>query len=177
MLFKETQLTGAYIIELEPTIDERGCFARTFCREEFSSHGLNPRVAQCDISYNRKKGTLRGLHYQIAPFSEAKLVSCIAGSIYDVIVDLRADSPSYCEWFAVQLSAHHPRSMLYIPEKFAHGFQTLEDETEVFYQMSQFYHPQSARGLRWDDPAFRIIWPEDQRIISKRDRSFPDFVR
>jgi dTDP-4-dehydrorhamnose 3,5-epimerase len=177
MLFKETKLRGAYIIELEPIADERGSFARTFCRAEFSRHGLNPHVAQCGISYNRGKGTLRGLHYQIAPFGEAKLVTCVAGSIYDVIVDLRPDSPSYCEWLAVQLSARHPRSMLYIPENFAHGFQTLEDETEVSYQMSQIYQPESARGVRWNDPAFRIAWPEDQRIISVKDRSFADFVR
>jgi dTDP-4-dehydrorhamnose 3,5-epimerase len=176
MLFKETKLRGAYLIELEPAADERGDFARTYCSEEFERHGLNPRVVQCNVSYNRSKGTLRGLHYQVAPFSEAKLVTCIAGSIYDVIVDLQPDSPTYSEWFAVELNARHPRSMLYIPENFAHGFQTLEDDTEVFYQMSESYHPDSARGLRWNDPAFNIHWPLDQRIISERDRSFPDFV-
>jgi dTDP-4-dehydrorhamnose 3,5-epimerase len=177
MFFKETKLKGAYIIELEPAADERGYFARTYCSEEFERHGLNPRVAQCNVSYNQRKGTLRGLHYQIVPFSEAKLVTCIAGSIYDVIVDVRPDSPTYCGWFAVKLSARHPRSMLYIPENFAHGFQTLEDDTEVFYQMSESYHPDSARGLRWNDPTFNIHWPQDRHIISAKDRSFPDFVR
>src|SRR5215510_510530 len=164
MLFKKTKLKGAYIIELEPAADERGYFARTYCREEFEKHGLNPCAAQCNVSYNGREGTLRGLHYQIAPFSEAKLVTCIVGSIYDVIVDLRPDSPTYCEWFAVELSARHPRSMLYIPENFAHGFQTLEDDTEVFYQMSESYHPDSVRGLRWNHPAFKIHWPQDRHI-------------
>jgi dTDP-4-dehydrorhamnose 3,5-epimerase len=177
MIFTETKLLGAYLIELESQNDERGFFARAFCRDEFEQHGLNPSVAQCNVSYNRRKGTLRGLHYQVAPFSEARLVTCITGSIYDVIVDLRPDSPHYCGWFAVKLSGRRPRSMLYVPEGFAHGFQTLEDETEVFYQMSQFYSADSAKGLRWNDPAFSIIWPEDHRIISERDRSFPDFVR
>ena len=177
MLFTETKLKGAYLIEVEPIEDERGYFARTYCREEFERHGLNPSVAQCNVSYNRRKGTLRGLHYQVAPFSEAKLVTCIAGSIYDVIVDLRPDSPHYCEWLAVKLSSRIPRSMLYIPENFAHGFQTLEDDTEVFYQMSQFYHQESGKGLRWNDSAFNIVWPDDHRIIGERDRSFPDFVR
>jgi dTDP-4-dehydrorhamnose 3,5-epimerase len=177
MIFTETKLPGAYLIELEPQNDERGFFARAFCREEFEKHGLNPGVAQCNVSYNRRKGTLRGLHYQIAPFSEAKLVTCIAGSIYDVIVDLRPDSPHYCDWLAVKLSGRGSRAMLYIPENFAHGFQTLEDDTEVFYQMSQFYNPDAANGCRWNDPAFNITWPEDHRIITERDRSFADFVR
>ncbi len=177
MQFKPTKLKGAYIIELEPRVDERGFFARTFCQEEFSRQGLNPRVAQCSVSYNRRKGTLRGLHYQMAPFSETKLVTCLTGSIYDVIVDLRPDSPTYCEWLGIELSARHPRSVLYIPENFAHGFQTLENHTEVFYQMSELYHPESARGLRWNDPAFHIDWPKDERIVTDRDRNFPNFVR
>ena len=177
MIFTETKLHGAFILELEKLEDERGFFARTFCQEEFKRHGLNPQIAQCNVSYNRRKGTLRGLHYQIVPFTEAKLLTCIAGSIYDVIVDLRPDSPTYREWFAVELTARHPRSMVYIPENFAHGFQTLEDDTEVFYQMSESYHPDSARGLRWNDPAFNIHWPQDQHVISEKDRSFPDFVR
>jgi dTDP-4-dehydrorhamnose 3,5-epimerase len=176
VIFTNTNLAGAYIIEPEPAIDERGYFARTYCSQEFERHGLNLRVAQCDISYNRKKGTLRGLHYQVAPLSEAKLVTCIAGSIYDVIVDLRPESPDYCQWFAVRLSARQPRSMLYIPENFAHGFQTLEDDTEIFYHMSQPYHPAAAKGVRWNDPALCIVWPEDHRIISERDKSFPDYV-
>ena len=177
MIFTETRLRGAVLIQLEPNVDERGFFARTYCEEEFANHGLNPRFVQCNLSYNKKKGTLRGLHYQAVPFSEAKLVMCLTGSIYDVIVDLRPDSATYCEWLAVELNAGCPRSMLYIPENFAHGFQTLEDHTEVFYHMSQFYHPESTRGLRWNDPAFNIYWPEDQRILAAKDEHFLDFRR
>jgi dTDP-4-dehydrorhamnose 3,5-epimerase len=176
VIFKETRLKGVYIIEVERLQDERGFFVRTFCREEFEKHGLNSSVAQCNISYNHKKGTLRGLHYQIAPYSEAKLVICIAGSIYDVIVDLRSDSTTYCQWMALELTARGRRRMLYIPEGFAHGFQTLEDDSEVFYQMSEFYAPEYARGIRWNDSAFGIQWPEDQRILSDRDRNYPDFA-
>jgi dTDP-4-dehydrorhamnose 3,5-epimerase len=175
MIFNETKLKGAYLIETEPLEDDRGFFARTFCREEFKKYGLNANVAQCNLSYNRKKGTLRGMHYQVAPREEAKLVSCISGAIYDVIVDLRADSTTYCEWLAVELNGRGYRRMLYIPEGFAHGFQTLEDNSEVFYQISEYYAPEYARGIRWNDPAFGIQWPEDQRILSERDRSYPDF--
>lgn len=175
MLFRETKLKGVYVIEPQPLEDDRGFFARTFCREEFAKYGLNPQVAQCSISYNRKKGTLRGMHYQVAPREEAKLVSCVSGAIYDVIVDLRADSATYCEWLAVELNARGHRRMIYIPEGFAHGFQTLEDDSEVFYQMSEVYAPEYARGIRWNDPAFAIRWPEDQRILSDRDRNFSDF--
>lgn len=177
MIFKETKLLGVYIIDYEPIEDDRGFFARTFCRKEFEEHGLNPCIVQCNISYNRSAGTLRGMHYQLAPFSEAKLVSCLSGSICDVIIDLRRESPTYSEWLAVELRAERPRRMLYIPENFAHGFQTLTDDTEVFYQMSESYHPESASGIRWDDPAFKITWPPAQRIISPKDQSFPDFVR
>jgi dTDP-4-dehydrorhamnose 3,5-epimerase len=177
MIFKETKLKGAYVIELEPIEDERGFFARTFCCEEFKKHGLNPRLAQCNISYNTYKGTLRGMHYQLAPFSEAKLVTCLAGSIYNVIVDLREESPTYGKWLGLELSARRPRPMLYVPERFANGFQTLADDTEVFYQMSRPYHPESARGLRWDDPFFDMVWPAGNRIVSQRDQSFPDFGR
>lgn len=175
MIFKEIKLKGAYLIDLECSEDERGYFARTFCRKEFEEHGLNFSVAQCNNSYNRKKGTLRGMHYQVAPYGEAKLVICVAGSIFDVIIDLRADSATHRQWVAVELSGHGRRSMLYIPEGFAHGFQTLEDHSEVFYQMSEFYAPQSARGIRWDDPAFGIRWPEAPRILSERDKTYPDF--
>ena len=175
MIFNETKLKGAYIIEVEPFEDERGSFARTFCREEFQTHGLNSFVAQCNISHNRKKGTLRGMHYQIAPHAETKLVTCLAGSIYDVIIDLRPDSITYCHWLAVELSARRRRSLLYIPEGFAHGFQTLEDDTEVFYQMSHPYVSKAARGLRWDDPAFAIDWPDGPRTLSDRDKNYPDF--
>ena len=177
MIFQETKLKGAYLIELEPIEDERGFFARTFCREEYEQHGLNQRVVQCNTSYNRHKGTLRGMHYQLAPFSEAKLVTCLAGSIYDVIIDLRAESSTYGEWLAVELSGRRPRPMLYVPENFAHGFQTLADDTEVFYQMSAPYHRESARGLRWDDAALNIMWPAGNPIVSQRDQSFPDFIR
>ena len=175
MIFKETKLQGAYIIQVEPFEDERGSFARTFCREEFEKRGLNSAVAQSNVSQNRRKGTVRGMHYQIAPHAEAKLVTCIAGSIYDVIIDLRPGSITSCQWIAVELSARHPRYLLYIPEGFAHGFQTLEDDTEVFYQMSHVYVPQAARGVRWDDPAFAIRWPDGPRTISERDQHYPDF--
>jgi dTDP-4-dehydrorhamnose 3,5-epimerase len=175
MKFSETKLPGVYIIEVECLDDERGYFARTFCREEFEKHGLNSSVAQCNLSYNRKKGTLRGMHYQVAPYGEAKLITCITGSVYDVVVDLRSDSMTYCGWLATELSARGRRRMLYIPEGLAHGFQTLEDHSEVFYQMSQFYVPGSARGVRWNDPAFGIQWPEGRRILSERDGNFSDF--
>lgn len=175
MVFRQTELKGAYLIELEPIADERGFFARTFCRREFERHGLNPTVAQCSISCNRAKGTLRGMHYQAAPHGEVKLVRCLAGSIYDVIIDLRPDSATRGKWLAVELGTRHG-SMLYIPEGFAHGFQTLEDDTQVLYQISEFYEPASARGVRWDDPAFAIDWPVGPRILSERDRSYPDYV-
>lgn len=174
MISTETTLKGAYVIELEKHKDERGFFARTFCRKEFEAHGLNPNLVQCNISFNKKKGTLRGMHYQIAPHQEAKLVSCLRGAIYDVIIDLRADFPTYCQWFAVELRAKNYK-MLYVSEGFAHGFQTLEDNTVVFYQMSEFYHPECARGVRWDDLAFKIRWPLSNRIMSKKDLGFPNF--
>ena len=177
MTFNETKLKGAYLIETEPREDERGFFARTFCREEFEKYGLNPHVAQCNLSYSRQKGTLRGMHYQVAPREEARLVSCISGAIYDVIVDLRADSITYCEWLAVELNGRGRRRLLYIPEGFAHGFQTLEDGSEVFYQMSEFYAPECAGGIRWNDPEFRIQWPGNRPILSNRDMTYPDFQR
>jgi len=175
VIFTETKLKGAYIIEVEWLDDERGGFARTFCRQEFEKHGLNASVAQCNISYNPKKGTLRGMHYQVAPHCEAKLVACLAGSIYDVIIDLRVDSTTHCQWLAVELSGRGHRRMLYIPEGFAHGFQTLEDHSEVFYQMSEFYAPECAEGIRWNDPEFRIQWPDNQPILSNRDKTYPDY--
>ena len=174
MIFQETQLKGAFIIEPERLEDERGLFTRTFCEEEFKAHGLNSRVVQCNTSFNKKKGTLRGMHYQVAPHEEAKLVRCTRGAIYDVIVDLRPDSPTFREWVAVELTSDNHR-MLYIPEGFAHGFQTLEDNTEVFYQMSEFYHPECASGVRWDDPAFMIEWPMPPTIIAKKDRADTSF--
>ncbi len=171
MIFIETKLKGSYIIELEPIKDERGFFARSFCQKEFEEHGLNLHIAQCNVSYNKKKGTLRGMHYQVAPHEEVKLVSCIRGKIFDVIIDLRTASPTYCEWFAVDLSAEDYK-MLYIPKSFAHGFQTLKDNTVVFYQMSEFYYPECARGVRWNDPAFGIEWPLPNPIISRKDRAY-----
>lgn len=175
MIFTETSLEGAFLIEPERREDERGFFARTWCRREFGSHGLHKQWVQCNISFNRRKGTLRGLHYQTPPYEEAKLIRCTRGAIYDVIIDLRADSPTFTQWVAVELTADN-RQMLYIPEGFAHGFQTLTDETEIFYQMSQFYAPEYASGVRWDDPALNIAWPAGERTISERDRSYPDFL-
>lgn len=174
MNFTATQLEGAYIVEPELREDERGFFARTWCQEEFEAQGLNPCIVQCSISFNRKRGTLRGMHFQAAPYAEAKLVRCTAGAVFDVIIDLRPQSPTYTEHVALVLSASN-HTMLYVPEGFAHGFQTLEDNTEVAYQMSEFYAPESAHGVRWNDPTFGIAWPEDERIMSKRDKTYPDF--
>jgi dTDP-4-dehydrorhamnose 3,5-epimerase len=171
MKFIETKLAGAYIIELDLIKDTRGFFARSWCQEEFAKHGLNPNLVQCNISFNHQKGTLRGMHYQIKPHEEAKLVRCTQGRIYDVIIDLRTNSTTYKQWFGVELSAAN-RKMLYIPEGFAHGFQTLENQSEVFYQMSNFYHPESARGIRWDDPEFAIKWEITDKIISDKDLSY-----
>ena len=171
MKFIETRLKGAFIIEPERLEDERGFFARTFCQKEFEAHGLNSKIVQCNISYNKRKGTLRGMHYQAAPMAEAKLVSCTRGAIYDVIIDLRPESPTYCQWIADELNTEN-RKMIYIPEGFAHGFQTLEDDTEVFYHMSEFYSPEHARGVRWDDSAFGIEWPLDMKMISEKDKNY-----
>ena len=175
MIFTDTKLKGAFVIEAKRNEDERGFFARTFCQKEFEAHGLNPRLVQCNISFNKKKGTLRGMHYQAPPYEEAKLVRCTMGAIYDVIIDLRAGSPTFKQWLAVELTAQN-RRMLYIPEGFAHGFQTLQDNTEVFYQMSKIYLPECAKGVRWDDVAFRIRWPNGERIISARDQQYGRFV-
>jgi len=176
MIFSETPLKDAYLIELERHTDARGYFARSWCLREFESHGLNSRIAQCNVSLNHRKGTLRGMHYQTKPFEESKLVRCTRGSLYDVIVDLRTGSPSYLRHFGVVLTPDNGL-MLYVPEGFAHGFLTLEGRTEVHYQISEFYAPDSARGFRWDDPAFGIQWPAPVEIISDRDRSYPDFDR
>lgn len=174
MIFTETKLKGAFVVEPERREDERGFFARSWCRKEFEAHDLNPVVAQCNVSFNRLKGTLRGMHYQAAPFAEAKLVRCTAGALYDVIIDLRRDSGTYKQHVAEVLSAANYR-MLYVPEGFAHGFQTLEDDTEVFYQMSQFYSPEHARGVRYNDAAFGIEWMIREPVIAQRDRDYPDF--
>jgi len=172
MSFKELALLGAFLIEPDRHEDERGFFARTFCAGEFAAHGLHPAVAQCNISYNRRRGTLRGLHWQAAPHAEAKLVRCTMGAAFDVIVDLRPESPTFRQWQAVELSAAS-RRMVYVPEGFAHGFQTLADDTELLYQMSTAYVPGAARGIRWDDPDLAIAWPPASRIISRRDRELP----
>jgi len=174
MLFYETKLPGVFEIHLEPYPDDRGFFARTWCQTEFEAHGLNPRLVQCSISFNARKGTLRGLHFQIPPYAEAKLVRCTKGAIYDVVLDLRPQSPTYRQWIGVTLTAAN-RAMVYIPEGCGHGFITLEDQSEVFYQMSEFYHQEAARGGRWNDAAFRIAWPFAPEIISERDRTYPDF--
>jgi dTDP-4-dehydrorhamnose 3,5-epimerase len=175
MIFKKTKLPGAFIIEVQRLEDDRGFFGRSFCRHEFIERGLNPDVVQCNISFNRDTGTLRGMHYQAEPHDEEKLVRCTRGGLYDVIVDLRKESPTYKQWIAVELTEENCR-MLYVPKGFAHGFQTLTDNTEIFYQMSEFYHPESACGVRWNDPAFGIQWPaRDRAILSDRDQHWPDY--
>jgi dTDP-4-dehydrorhamnose 3,5-epimerase len=174
MQFHHTRLNGVFEISLDRLMDERGFFARSWCQEEFRNKGLNPNLAQCNISFNIYKGTLRGMHYQAPPFPEAKLVRCTKGAIYDVVVDLRPGSPTFTEWIGVRLSAAD-RNMVYVPEGCAHGFLTLEDETEIFYQMSEFFHPESTRGVRWNDPQFKIEWPGEVNVMSERDRSYPDF--
>lgn len=178
MRFIETPLRGAWVVELEQISDERGWFARSFDADEFEAHGLDPTVVQCNLSFNARAGTLRGLHYQAEPDGESKLVRCVRGAIVDVAVDLRPDSPTYCGWHGVQLSEEN-RLAYYIPAGLAHGFQTLTDDCEVLYQMGHRYVPEAARGVRFDDPAFAIQWPPapGTRIVSDRDRSYPDFRR
>ena len=175
MIFNETKLPGVFIVDLQRLEDDRGFFCRSFCRNEFAGRGLNPDVAQCNISFNRDAGTLRGMHYQSTPHAEDKLIRCTRGKLYDVIVDLRRESPTFKQWIGLELTGDN-RRMLYVPKGCAHGFQTLEDNTEVFYQMSEFYHPESAHGVRWNDPAFGIQWPAGVPvIISERDRNWPDY--
>jgi dTDP-4-dehydrorhamnose 3,5-epimerase len=174
MRFRETKLPGVFEIDVEAKSDERGLFARTWCQREFESHGLNSRLVQCSLSYNLRKGTLRGMHYQIAPYAETKLVRCTRGAIYDVVLDLRPQSSTYKDWIGIVLSAEN-RKAVYVPEGCAHGFLTSEDNSEVLYQMSEFYNAPYARGVRWDDPAFQITWPESAHVISQLDRSFADF--
>ena len=174
MKFQELALSGAFVLDPERLEDERGFFARTWCREEFAARGLVGTIAQCSLSFNRRKGTLRGMHYQAAPHEETKIVRCTMGAVYDVIVDLRPDSPTRKKWVGLELTAEN-RRMLYVPEGFAHGFQTIEDDTEVFYQMSESYHSESARGVRWNDAAFDIRWPQTPQVMSERDRSYADF--
>jgi dTDP-4-dehydrorhamnose 3,5-epimerase len=172
MKFEETCLKGAWLIDLDPVEDDRGFFARAFCQQEFAGHGLKPEVVQSNLSYNAQKGTLRGLHYQLPPAAEAKFIRCISGAIYDVIVDMRPDSPTYLQHVGVELSASN-RQALYIPEMFAHGYQALADNAEVLYQVSEFYTPGVERGLRYDDPRLAIEWPAAVTVISDKDRDWP----
>lgn len=176
MVFEETRLGGAWLVKIEPRADNRGLFARTFCTDEFIAHGLPASFVQCNVSYNATLGTLRGMHFQREPRPEGKLVRCTGGAIWDVIVDLRKDSPTYCRWQGFELTAEN-RDALYIPGGFAHGFQTLTPGTEVFYQMTEFYVPELAAGVRWNDPAFGIEWPIPDPVLSDRDRSYEDYVR
>jgi dTDP-4-dehydrorhamnose 3,5-epimerase len=176
VIFTATPIRGAWLIDPELLHDERGFFARSWCQREFEHKGLNPCLAQCNISWNKQRGTLRGIHYQEAPYQEAKLVRCTRGAIYDVVIDLRPDSPSFKRYFGARLDVDN-RSMLYVPEGCGHGFLTLEDDSEVFYQMSEFYAPGHGRGIRWNDTAFGIRWPEEVCVISERDRTYPDFVQ
>ncbi len=172
MIITPTPLPGAHLVEIERMEDERGFFARTFCSREFERHGMIPDVVQCSISYNPHKATLRGLHYQVEPHQEAKLVRCIRGEIFDVIVDLRPESETRHRWYGVALSARE-RNAIYVPPGFAHGFCTLEDRSEVLYQMSERFHPEAARGLRFDDPTLAIRWPLAPLHVSDRDREYP----
>ncbi|MCU0526158.1 MAG: dTDP-4-dehydrorhamnose 3,5-epimerase [Elainella sp. Prado103] len=174
MIFTETKLKGAFILDLELRADNRGAFARTFCMKEFEAHGLKPTVAQCNLSYNYKAGTLRGMHYQVPPAAETKLVRCTKGAIYDVIIDLRPDSPTYLQHIGVELTAENHRA-LYVPEMFAHGYQALTDGAEVAYQVGEFYTPGYERGIRYDDPTFKIEWPMPITVISDKDASWPAF--
>ncbi|HUI06221.1 MAG TPA: dTDP-4-dehydrorhamnose 3,5-epimerase [Verrucomicrobiae bacterium] len=175
MTFTETKLKGAFLIDLKRLQDQRGFFARAWCQKDFEKQGLNPRLAQVNLSFNNKKGTLRGMHFQRAPHQECKLVRCTRGALYDVIIDLRRDSPTYKHWIGVELRADNYR-MLFVPEDFAHGYQTIEDNTEVIYQVSRFYAPQSEGGVRYNDPAFGIKWPLAVTMISDKDRAWPDYV-
>ncbi len=175
MIFIEIPLHGAFIIEPEKLEDGRGFFARTWCQREFEEMGLTSTLVQSSVSYSKNKGTLRGMHYQRAPCEECKLVRCTAGAIYDVIIDLRSSSSTFTQHFGVVLSAKNYR-MLYVPQGFAHGFQTLEDHSEVVYHMSEFYVPNSSMGVRWNDPSFGIQWPIEHKTISSRDKEYPDFI-
>jgi len=174
MRFTETKLAGAFIIDLEPRLDERGFFARTFCERELEQHGLPTRFPQCNLSRNRRRGTLRGMHYEATPSAESKLVRCVTGAIFDVIVDLRPGSATRFAWIGVELSGETGRA-LFVPAGFAHGFLTLSDDSDVFYHMGDFYRPEAARGFRWNDPLFAIQWPAPPNSIAERDASYPDY--
>jgi dTDP-4-dehydrorhamnose 3,5-epimerase len=175
MRFVETELRGAFTVELDAREDERGWFARLWDPNELAAHGLDTRIAQASAAWNARGGTIRGLHYQAAPHGEAKLVRCTRGALYDVLVDLRPDSETFRRWTGFELSAEG-RRMVYVPEGVAHGYQTLADDTEALYLISEFYEPDAQRGVRWDDPAFAIEWPAEPTVISERDRAWPDFT-
>jgi dTDP-4-dehydrorhamnose 3,5-epimerase len=175
MIFEETALPGAFSVRIDARHDERGMFARTFCSGEFQAHGLPDLFVQCNVSFNRHRGVLRGMHFQREPQPEGKLVRCTRGAAYDVIVDLRRDSRTYCQWIAIELTAEN-HTAIYVPPGFAHGFQALADGTELFYQMTTAYVPELAGGVRWNDPAFAISWPVPNPILSARDQSYPDFA-
>jgi dTDP-4-dehydrorhamnose 3,5-epimerase len=175
VIFTETELRDAFVVDLERREDERGFFARAWCANEFADAGLSTRLVQCNVSFNRHRGTLRGMHYQVAPHAEVKLVRCTRGAVYDVIADLRPDSPTYLRWIGVELTAEN-RTAIYVPEGFAHGYQTLVDETETYYQVSVPHAPSAERGVRWDDPALAIEWPFPDPILSAKDAAWPDYV-
>ena len=174
MIFKETVLKGAFLVEIKKLEDDRGFFGRAWCQQEFEENGLNGNIRQINTSYTKKRGTIRGMHYQIDPFQETKFIRCTKGRIYDVIIDLRSDSPTFMKWIGHELSEQNCR-MVYVPGNFAHGFVTLEDHCEVYYPVTEFYTPGSERGIRYDDPAFKIDWPVDVEIVSEKDRNHPDF--
>ena len=176
MIFTETKLKNSFLIEPEKLEDVRGFFTRSWSHREFIAAGIDEPIVECNISFSRKKGTLRGMHYQAAPYGQAKIIRCTQGAIFDAIIDLRPESPTFMQWFGAELSAQN-HLMLYVPKDFAHGFQTLQDNTEVFYQMSSYYEAQSSQGVRWNDPAFGIEWPEDERTMLERDQQYPDFLR
>lgn len=174
MKYAGTPIDGTFLVDLEPVEDHRGFFARTFCEDEFLRRGLEPHFAQSSIAFSARRGTLRGMHYQREPHAEVKLIRCTRGGVYDVVIDLRPGSRTFRQWFAAELTAAN-RRMLYIPRGLAHGYLTLEDETEISYQMSSPYHPDAAAGVRWDDPAFAVHWPFEPAVIAERDRTYPDF--
>ena len=174
MIFNKTNFNDVFLIELEKKGDDRGFFARSWDTKVFEENGLNSKIVQCNISRSSKKGTLRGMHYQIAPFEESKLIRCTRGKIFDVLIDLRKNSSSYKKWESFELSSEN-HNIVYVPEGFAHGFQSLEDNTEIFYQVSQYYNPESERGIRWNDPTFKIKWPLENKIISEKDSNWLDF--
>lgn len=175
MIFTETKLKGAFVVDVSRREDDRGFFARTYCHNEFKEHGMVPEVVQANMSTNKVKGTFRGMHYQMDPYQETKLIRCIKGALYDVIIDLRADSPTYKDWIGVELTEGNQRA-LFVPKDFAHGFVTLVDDTTAFYMVSQFYTPGAESGIRWNDPSFKIAWPIEPRLISQKDSNWDDFA-